>query len=349
MPDSQLELIPKEPFLPPKDFEPLMKLLRGATSKRVVAEFLKAKDLAHSGTWEDLESNRIKTGLETGAITMQELMRLLCESEEYGHSHTFLFKCAKDEAAKFVGEAKVKATIAALNLKGALGWGKVLELPSQPTISSIRLEQYGGTKTLVLKVIEKREEKSFVKEYTEGKYFRMEWEVSEARAVNIVRLFANGLLEVRVASHSSKKYDPDIMRVMKVVKEFLPDIAYDDFSLRKAKEELLGNQSSHQDTVKVSNSTVRGKDGSTVAAASGRTDASLLENKPLSTFLQQFVKTPGCHCENTGLTFIAKPEGIPKEDINVSLPERRNEFAVTASCGKDDYEYVFNKLRALSA
>ena len=349
MPHKQLDLIPQQPFVAPSDFEPLMKLLRGATSKRVVADFLKSKNLAHSGTWEDLESNRIRVGLETKSLTMEELVKLLSESEEYGHSHSFLFKCSKDEASRFVNDDKVSTVAAAQKLNVALGWGKVLELPMQPTISSIRLEEHGGMKTLVVKVIERREEKTFIKEYTEGKFFRMEWEVSEARAVNVIRLFANGLLEVRIASHSSKRYDTDIARIMKVVKEFLPQVPFEDYSLRKAKIELLSNPAPHEDYVKVSNSALRGKDGSTVIAASGRVDAGLIENETLSAFVGQFVKTPGCLCENTGLTFLAKTEAVPHEDIHVVLPERRNEFAVSASCAKTDYEYVFDKLRTLSS
>lgn len=175
----------------------------------------------------------------------------------------------------------------------------------------------------------------------------MEWEITEARAVNVVRLFEFGLLEVRIASHSSKKYEGDIRRVLRVVKDFLPEGIFRELSLKKAKIELWSNTDKYADTICFSNSCFRSTDGGTLTAAAGTEDGDLLSNPMVSDVLPH-VKTGDAYCESSNLYWLPQEGRLPSNKVHVILPDLRNEFAVPASCSKADYEHVFDAIRTLS-
>lgn len=350
MSQDQLPLIPEEPFVPPADFEALMKLLSEVTSIGVVSDFLRSKNLAHSaGSWDELREKRLKRALQAGSVTMDELKHLLAEAEEFGRSHTFLYKCTRAAAAPFLDRGKVASVAAGLGLEASLGVGQVLDQPNEPHIASIRLEEDGRGTSLVLKIVEKRTRHKYVGERIEGKKLLAEWDISEARAVNVVRLFSFGVLEVRIASHqNSTRYDGDVTRVLRLVRPFLQGLHMDEFSLGKTKIKLWENRKDYAEIVRFSQQTLRNAAGSTLSGSARSEEKDIRNDKSLSAGLGAFWKTGETYCESSNIYWIAGKDALPSKEIHLILPELRNEFAVPAACSKQDYEYVFDQLRALS-
>lgn len=254
-------------------------------------------------------------------------------------------------AQSLLDDASVTSTAAGLGLSSSIGVGRVLDQPASPTITAIRLENEKRGKTLTIKVIEKRIEHRYVGESIEGDSLRKEWKIEEARAVNVVRLFSVGLLEVRIASHqTSKRYDTDIKRVLKKVEPFIPRDKFTEFSLGKAKIELWNKREVNREKLRFSNSTLRNSTGSTINAACAVEEGDLFKDKAVAASLGEFWKSGDVHCESSNLYWLAGNGGdLPSTEIHMILPELRNEFAIPAHCSKVDYEYVFDQLRALSS
>ena len=316
----------------------------------MIREFLKQKDLTHSaGSWPELKEKRLLPALKSGSVTIEELVTLLSEVEEYGHAHTFLYQCPKADALALTDQTTVRALAKKHGLTESIGSGQVLNQPTAPTVAAIRFEEEPRGKSLVFKIVEKRFEHKFLQEITEGNRYRMEWEIHEARAINIVRLFSFGLLEIRIASHSSKKYDADIKRMLSALQPFIPFDKFKEVSLKKAKIELWSKPEKYSDKICFSNFTGRGGDGGTINAASGTEEGDLLANSKVSKFLGDFVKSADAYCEHSSLYWLPKEGGLPSTKIHVILPSLRNELAVPAHCSKADYEHVLNEIRALSS
>jgi hypothetical protein len=347
-PETQTLLIADEGYAPPADFNLVFELLSQGTSLGVLSDYLKRRDLPHSaGSWKELREKRVLPALQKNLLSMSDLTLLLAEVEEFGRAHTFLFRTKHEIAGELIERAFEVAEQSGLG--DCIGHGKVLAQPSAPTIASIRIEDDARGRALVLKVVEQRSEHRFIRERREANRLIMEWEISEVRAVNVARLLSSGLLELRIASHrSSTRYADDLARVWRLMEAFIPRAAFFDYSLARAKSELLSRRAELASTIRFSNSALRDTTGNTLIASSGIEEGDLFQASALSESLGFFIKGGNVACESLNLYWLRGEDGLPSKDVHLLLPETRNEFAIPANCAKADYEYVFDQLRALS-
>ncbi len=354
--DEQLTFLeeePNPPFDPPHEFETIFLLLKEVTSIGVVRDFLRGKGLQHSAnSWEDLREKRLLESLRKNEISISDLKSLLSEVEEFGRSHIFLYQYdnADEVVRPLLDQVFVSQKANALGLSDCLGVGKVLNQPDDPTITSIRIEDDPRGKCLVIKIIEKRVRQTFVREKARGKYIARFWEVDEIRAVNVVRLWEFGLLEVRISSHrNSVKYDNEKTRIFTLVNPFLPGAERIDFPLWKTKLELWEKKEEYKEMVQFCSTKLIDSTGATIVGSSGSDDESLLSNAGLSNGLDAFMQANAePTCESANLYWLPQDGGLPSTKVHVILPEISNEFAVSKNCSKMDYDYVFDKLRELS-
>jgi hypothetical protein len=338
-PKSQMELIKPDP--PPKDFPLVAQLLEHATSLTVVGDYLKKRGLAHSaGSWEEMRENRLTPELRKGTLTITDLIELLAEVEEYGRAHTFLYTIPKNECALLLNEDRVRNTAKKLGVLDRLGPGQVLDQPATPTLTSIRLGSDERGTSLTLKVIEKRDEHELVGEEIQGDLLVVRYRVVPVRAVNVVRLFSFGLLEIRIQSHrSSTRYADDLARIREIVKDFVPVSNPKDFSLGHAKLRLWTQREKFADLVKFSTSRLRNRSGNMISATSGSEEKNLLQDAKVTASVDAFCAGGGAYCESSNLYWLKQDGKLPSRDIHMLLPELRNEFAIPANCSKLDYEY----------
>ena len=320
------------------NIERALQVLEQVTSIRVVGEFLKSRSLSFSaGSWADLRDKRIKPALNSGQLHPTELYNLVGELEEYGNSHVFLYRCKKDVASRLLDESLIVSTATKTGVQGRLNSPVVLDQPERPTIAEVR---HGGSGS------SRYQQHKFLGESTNGNKITREWEIESARAVNVVRLSPSGLLEMRVQSHkNSSRYQGDIKRIWGVVQPFFPISYFDEFSLFKAKGWLWKNRETLKDRLRFSNSTMRNDSGNTVVAATGTAESDLFADDAISKSLHVFMDG-GAYCDASNVWWTKQENGIPSADLHVLLSGEDNEFAITANCTRDDYEYVLNQLQS---
>jgi hypothetical protein len=326
-----------------------LEILEQVTSIRVVGEFLKRRGLPFSaGSWVELRDKRIMPSLDNGSLTAVDLIGLVGELEEYGRSHVFLYMCKKYVASRLLEEESIIATAQMNKLHERLNSAIVLNQPASPTITEIRYGGAGPARFLVVKVIERRQHRKYLGENLEGNRITKEWEVQLTRAVNVVRLSPSGLLEIRIQSHiNSSQYKEDVTRIWSTVSPFFPIDDFQTFSLSRAKQTLWENREELKERLRYSDSRMRNDFGNTVVAATGNSQSDLFEDDGLKNSLNVFLKS-GAYCDSSNIWWIIQEDGVPSTDLHVLLSGMDNEFAVTANCSREDYEYVLSQLKKAS-
>jgi hypothetical protein len=326
----------------------IMKLLPDMTSLSVVSEFLKSKGLPHSaGSWEEMHDKRIAPYLNSQKITLQDLIHLLGEAEEFGRSHVFLYSAKKKDVDALMEQGKIHSLCQKLGHAKLLTGALVVDLPTKPTLTEIREENVGGQARWVFKIIEARREKQFVKEMTDGDRLIKEWLWTNVRAVNVARLHATGFLELRIQSRlNSTKYEADVNKFWMLLKDFLPPDIFKPFSMASAKAQLWDKRDSLKKKIRFSDSTMSNTFGTILIASTGAEEADLFADSGATGSIDHFLGH-GAHCDSSNVWW--RPvEGQFTREIHMLLSGQNNEFAITANCTKLEYEYVLNELRVHS-
>ena len=213
------------------------------------------------------------------------------------------------------------------------------ELPPAPTISSIRLDG-DGSGTLSIKLVETRTYEELVEQKTEGNRKTYVYEQMQARAVNVMRLSSTGILELRIQSHLNRsQYHEDIKRVWSCMDDFFPEAKFSRHSLQKLKERIWKNRDTLEGKIRVSDVRLEDDKGFPITASTPKADSNLAGHAGAVNSIQAFLDA-GAHQKSAGVWWVKQENGIPSTDIHILLSGESNEFALTATCTKADYEYV---------
>ncbi len=327
----------------------IVKILREVTSLQVVSDFLKDKGLMHSASkWDDMLEKRIYpyvTG-RSPKLTIQDLIQLLRDSEESGRQHVFLYKTSKEMATKLLDSAHLHSALDSMGIKDLLNEPKILDQPKDATFSDVRIDS--NPPTLVIKRIETRISQKPLGEKIVGDVLTKRYALKRERAVNVIRLHADGLLEVKIGSHSNtSNYKNDIHSFLSTVKPIIPFENFREIPLSNLKDRLWNDRTSLSEIVKFSHSTLRNDKGTVLQAACGSIDYDLIEDEGATSSLDKFIDHDA-FCDSSNIWFKKQESGVPTKDIHVLLSGESNEFALTIHCAKEDYEYVLSKIRELN-
>lgn len=333
----------------------IVELMEQVTSLSVISKFLKSKELHHSaGSWDELRELRLLPALRDGHITLGELVTLLGTAEEYGRSHTFLYqqRPGLDRARLFAPE-RIRGIAAELGCADVIDATRVLDQPAAPTISAIRWEQRPRGRCLTIIMIEKRERRKFLGEDIDSNanVVTWKWEIFAARAVNVVRFYDTGLLEVSIQSHTnSSDYEGDLNRFgARVYERFFPLNEFDPFSLHMAKKALWDQRANAPTHVKFSDSLLRNDVGTVIRAATRSETGDLFEDEGATASLAEFLGRGGGYCDEHNIWWVkGTDDAPPSKDVHVLLSGKPYEFAVTSNCTREDHEYVLDQLLILS-
>lgn len=329
----------------------IIELLRQTTSLKVISEFLKSKGVPHSVVgWEELYSRRIEPAISSGAISKSDLVTLLRSVEETGRQHVFLYRTKTSaQAQELMARDRIKKALRKKGIEDLLDAPKVLDQPKSPTIADVRWDAASVDLRMIVKSIEQRVYQRYIGEKQEGNMLLKQYERVHERAVNIVRLHRDGLLELRIASHSNtNKYERDVRAFWGQIADLFSEADFVPISLQKAKNKLWNQREEFRDLVRFSDSTLRNDFGYVLRAATGDSDSNLAEDEGVVSSLDEFMKHKA-YCDGSNVWFVAKESGSPSTDVHVRLSGEVNEFAVTAYCKPTDYEYVLAQLRTLNS
>lgn len=332
----------------------LFGLLKSATSQTVVKDFLRTKGILVSAqNWDDLFEKRIAPALAEKRISVKDLRDLLQQVEEYGKQHTFLFNCTADRAEGLLSPKRIAAIAAEEGLTDLLQNPLDLEMPDSPTIVDIRLDRPDPEKqpaSLTIKVVETRIINRLTSEAHDqetGEFVRR-FSTSKKRAVSIVHLDHNGILELRIASQDTKTRYHDLVRNLKhKVRKFIPMDGFKETSLSQAKTKILRDRKNLAEEIRYSTSTATNDLGSKLQLSSLTTDDNLRADDGSMDAIDHFLAKDG---QVTGANIYVKlPDTDPVRELRLLISGESNEFAVTVACSAGEYEYVRGKVIAYNS
>lgn len=326
----------------------IVSLLRQTTNKDVVAEFLKSKDLPSSGTWDELLAKRIVPAVEEHKVSNEELIDLLRSAEEHGKQHVFLFQTRASIARDRMDRVRIATELKRRRLSTILTQPMVLDQPDTPTIVDVRWETANIDLSLTIKEVERRESQRFAGQHrsADGTRLTKEYELVRERAVNVVRLHHDGLLEMRISARStgSTKYEQDVKMFWDRLRGLVDLGDYRPLPLAKLKAKLV-EPSKLVGLIRSSGSTLRNADGTVMHMSSRGEDADLYKDTGASDGISAFAKQGG-YCDGSNFFFTKNPH--LSKDVHILLSGAINEFAVTADCSEEDYRYVLSQVRSLN-
>lgn len=317
----------------------VFQLLEQHSTKDAVSAFLKAKGLKFSAqNWEKMFSDRLIPGLESGAITFDELHHLISEGEEYGKQHIFLYQLDESSVVEILSQHHVTDVLAKLALTNL---PKMVVTPDQTEIVDVRLIPGNS---LTIKSLSPRISRHMLSDDTVGTRQTMVWDLRTERAVNIVNLDITGMVQVRLQSISgaSKHYANELDEFWDLVDPFIPVAKVTKTPIQSAKGYLWENRLRLTGQVRYTDSTLRNDKGFKVYAT-GDNKADINSDAGISQGLDVFYRMKG-YCDAANIWLIKGTEADP-EFIHVILSGDVNEYHLPQKCSRLDHEYCLNKLR----
>lgn len=328
-----------------KERELAFKLLQENASLSQVRDFLKARNLNSSaGSWDVMIDVRLKPALEDRSLTPDDLLELIRLTEEHGAQHAFLYRCGRDKATSLMETDRVQQLLRSLDLEGLLQKPRLVDQPHTPTIVEVRWQGDEGERAFIIKIVEQRIYREFLKEEAEGNFVVRRYRVEKVRAVNLFKLHADGLLELRIQSHrNTSQYESDMQKLWAMVDPILPRKEFKELPITKAKQAFWEKRKELVGVVRHSGARFRNNRATILSAAAGAVTASLAEDESAAKSLDHFLQHDA-YCDGSNIWFLPN-NGNPSTEIHVLLSGRPNEFAVTVKCSKEDYEYALTQLR----
>lgn len=323
-------------------------LLRQTSSISVVSGYLKEKGLTSSaGSWDELFTKRIEPAFQANKISLKELTDLLRNAEESGRQHVFLYTCKAAHAKTLIDESSVLEKLAGKGL-ASLATAPLM-LTEAPVAQIVDVRWVSGR--LLVKIVGQRtvQELDSSVQSEEG-IIDKRYKLVQKRVVHLFRLSPNGVLELRVASHStSTRYTEDITMLFGMVDFLMESGDFKPISLLKAKEYIWVNQATLSDRVRLIDSLMKNNDGFALHGLATWDGGNIGKNRATQESLEKFRGQDG-YCDGHILGFLPRGTPLfPTKEIRVLLRGLTNEFAIPAKCSHTEFEYIFDEVRAFNA
>jgi hypothetical protein len=251
--------------------ELVFKLLQENATLGQCAQYLKRKGLHYSaGSWDELFDKRVTKALEDENLKREDLVELLRLSEEHGNQHIFLYKTAESRASTLIDNDTVASRLREIGMSSLLTGPRILDQPSSPTIVDVRVEPDGHRAALVAKVVERRAYQKFIDQRSEGDFVVRRYRELTVRAVNLFRLRADGVLELRIFAHeNSSDYRGDRTKMWNLFSFLFSPGDFKEFPLNKVKTKLWKNRKALEQVLRYSDSTLRNTLGTVLSGPPG--------------------------------------------------------------------------------
>lgn len=292
--------------------------------------------------WND----RVARHLEEGSLGDEDLVELIRITEGYGKQHVLFFQMhdAESHEPLTVDLPELGTTIEELGLDPLLQ-SELIVTPDGLHLSDIELAPQGVS----FKFVERRERYETVAEEEHGEELIIRRQRVVTRAVNAVDVLPNGDVIARIESHDRKADYPSFAATLwHQLSDIFPNSYLRPCSLRKAVQKLTKNRTEalKRDT-RLRTAAFKNSAGFSWTGASPSPDEDLYGDKNSD----KAVEAINSGTEAAGLIFLAKEKSLPEKDVRVLFPPPHsvmNEFVVTGSCTKRDFEHVFRYIVRLA-
>lgn len=340
---------PVKSYLSPEvNLQNLLTILESSTTLGMVSEFLKRKELPSSaGSWVDMKSKRLEPALKAGTVFVGELVELLRTVEETGRQHILLFHVPPENLSDLFDLTKFTKRLDEAGMLELMEKPQFLLLPKTETIADIRFGSSSRAEHLVIK--EYTTKTIYVKSgefMSEGAFFK-KYSPEESRSVNLVRIWKDGLIEVRIESRATNCDYADMAQ--KFLRRLLPIIDLTSASvypLNHAKRYVWDNQESLKDTVALIDTTFKDATGGALRAMSSN-NIGISEKKVILQSVNQMLDQDDSAYAEKGI-FLFVGGGL-SQPIVVDLTRKANEIHIPSRCSIESYDYAFTRILDFNA
>lgn len=328
-----------------KRLETWLSLIKEATSLEIVADFLKQKKAPSSAqSWKSMFEDRVIYALNEKLIEEEDLWELLDEAEENGHQHIFLYQGNAESVAHCLKEARIRKWAEEKGV--SVDDRRINVKPAKPTICGVRLTKNGSSVSmLTIQIVETRTSYVLEEENEDKEFITRRWRIVKERAVNVARLRAEGLLEIRVRSHAnSRKYKDNIGMVLDQIGELISADGFRPKSLKAARKKLFEKKEELASELRYSDTVMRNDRGNVLTGATGGAKRNLWDDEAVRGSFDSFASKDGAVCTHQNVWWKKGKDGVPTKDVHVKLGDEDNEFAIPAAARLRDYEHVLTRI-----
>ncbi|WP_434417781.1 hypothetical protein [Nannocystis pusilla] len=325
---------------------------------RDVEDLLREREAPFSGaSWHNIATKRILPAISAGKLSTDELLRLLRETEEHQQQHIFLFCCKRDLARALLAPATVRKWLRSRNLAHLLDRPVLLDTPESAAFVDARFEAFNQPNdAFVLKLVTRRTREREIKAKTVHKDDRIirHYDVVPERAVTVLRLHANAILEVRIQAHdvnSRARYVAELATIWSMVSDYFDPEAFGEYPLDQARENLRRNCLKLAPHVSViGTGTVDPSGGFDLVIRAARPTASLQDRPSLVNTVEEFSRAEGAYSKEISLKWNKREDGRPPQrDVRILISGQPHEFVLMNACTKADFDVIardiFNRSR----
>jgi len=186
-------------------------------------------------------NRRLKPYLHDKSLKIDEISLLLREIEEHGGQHILLYQLGRNEAlGDLFSPGSLEERIEGLPDWPRVGEASFVNLPEKQTIVEVRRDKKGSKDSVIVKFVEKRVHKRRKGvEQDKGDYL-VRYSQETYRAVNVVRISADGIAEVRIFSHrEATSYGGEAIALLQRTAPLVPVTKWESFPLGKLRNNLL--------------------------------------------------------------------------------------------------------------
>lgn len=338
------------------DLPTILALLGEMSGRREVDALFRRKGATFSApNWELFLKKRVPSALDDGRVAVDDLADLLREAEEHGRQHVFLYKRAQRRAAsEYLDENRIRLGLNRAGLPAILDNPRVLDKPNRPTFTEVRVDKTpnGQPKALVIKQIVTKESRQVLGETrTSANRIRIDVAVEEMRAVNVVKLHADGFCEIRLQSHKNPQYTREASQLLITLQELLPSGELQKFVLTAAKNNLFAQRKKLRADIRYTSSLLKDDYGSMIEASASTDVGDLFADDGMASTVDEFMKHDSyCSSSNFWIRVGTKPPKTGRDKpepnwVHVLAAGQDNEFVLTGQCSLREYDGVLSILR----
>jgi hypothetical protein len=329
----------------------LLRLIRDQGTLEQASSILRARGLEYSGSnWDDMVDRRLLANLKDGKLTEQDLIAILAEVEEHGRQHVFLYELRRGQTVDdLFNEASLRRLLKRSPRFPELGQPSFVESPDNPVIVDVRYEPRGRAACLVIKVVEPREQTYNKQETESGGRRTVTYDVRRYRAVNVVRIWKSGFVDLRIFSHRDAisyeglaaalwgQIDAVVQEDMFRIYDLAPFRgAFWDKDRREDVRQIFALRSSdHKNAA-----------GNRVRAAATASDTTMFDDPDLIASMDSFNSVrSAAECERATVSLRHEAsDGILNRNVNLLLHGETNEFTITSKVTRSEYEFVLGSI-----
>lgn len=326
----------------------LLHLLKAAATLEIVRKFLKQRGLpSTASSWDQMIDDRLSPRLESGELTVPELVSLLRDCEEHGRQHVFLYRPANGYKPACVVERTLKTALTRMDLLSLLDSPRYLDLPSTPQLVDVRRESL-PRKAVVVKGVERRTYLEYAGQKASNGQLTKTYNELEERAVNVARVRSDGLIEIRIfRQRTSTDYTEPLLSFAKLIKPLLDLAQCEEISLVVAKRTIWERGPQLSDRIRINQQWARNPFGTESRLISQNDSRTLADDSGSLDSMHAFMALNGQHtaCHATWIL----EDGPPEVVRHVALHGRPHEYALGQACTRAQYEQILEDILSFNA